>query len=179
MRSGELASDRRCYREIGGAACRCGGFRDSGEIALVVAGRSRPGLGIPTTALLVVLFVVMGLGLLYAYRAQTPSITPVVYSQAVTEINAGQVRKVTVTGGRATLELQDGDKQQLNLPERPETFQKVLNDYNAANPSRQIVIDYQQESQGFQVVSSILLSLLPILLIGAFLLYVFRRSVSR
>jgi ATP-dependent Zn protease len=129
--------------------------------------------------LLVVLFVVMGLGLLYAYRAQTPSITPVVYSQAVTEINAGQVRKVTVTGGRATLELQDGDKQQLNLPERPETFQKVLNDYNAANPSRQIVIDYQQESQGFQVVSSILLSLLPILLIGAFLLYVFRRSVSR
>jgi hypothetical protein len=144
MRSGELASDRRCYREVGGAACRCSGFRDSGEIA-IVAGRPRQGLGF----------------------------------QAITEINNGQVRKVTIVAGRATLELQDGDKQQMNVPDRPETFQKVLDDYNAANPSRPIVIDYQQESQGFQVIASIFLSLLPILLLGAFFLYLFRRSVRR
>ena len=178
MRSGELASDRRCYREIGGAGCRCSGFRDSGEIA-IVAGRPRAGLGLPTTALLVVVLVVMGLALLYAYRSQTPAIQTVIYSQAIQEINSGSVKKVTIVGNKATLELQSFDRQQMILPERPETFQKQLDDYNAANPSRPIVIDYQQESQGFQVIASIFLSLLPILLLGAFFLYLFRRSAAR
>jgi hypothetical protein len=178
MRTGELPSDRRCYREIGGAGCRCSGFRDSGEIA-IVAGRSRAGLGLPTTALLAVVLVVMGLALLYAYRSQAPAIQNVAYSQAIEEINAGQVKKITIVGGRATLELQNADKQQMNLPERPQTFQKQLDDYNAANPSRPIVIEYQQVSQGFQVIASIFLSLLPIVLLGTFFLYLFRRSVAR
>jgi hypothetical protein len=179
MRSGELASDRRCYREIGGAGCRCSGFRDSGEIAMVIAGRQRVGLGIPTTALLAVVLVVMGLALLYAYRSQTPAIQTVIYSQAIQEISSGSVKKVTIVGNKATLELQSFDRQQMILPDSPTAFQKVLDDYNAANPSRAIVIDYQQESQGFQVIASIFLSLLPIFLLGTFFLYLFRRSVPR
>lgn len=129
--------------------------------------------------LLTLLLIVMGLGLLYAYRSQTPTMQPVTFSQAVDEINRGQVKKATIVDGRAILELQSGDRQQLNLPERPETFQKLLDDYNAANPSRPITVEYQQDSQGFQVLASILLSLLPILLLGAFFLYLFRRSVPR
>ena len=122
----------------------------------------------------------MGLALLYAYRSQTPSVQTVVYSQAVQQINSGQVKKVTIVANKATLELHNNnEKQQLNLPDRPETFQKLLDDYNAANPSRQIVIDYQAESATFSVIGSIFLSLLPVLLIGAFLLYVLPRSRSR
>jgi hypothetical protein len=180
MRSGELASDRRCYREVGGAGCRCGGFRDSGEVAAVV-GRARTGRSVLLSGLLTLLLTVMGLGLLYAYRSQAPSLQTVALTQAIQEINAGQVKKVTIFAGanRATLELQGTDKQQTNLPDRPESFQKVVDDYNTANPSRQITIDYQQESAPFAVIGSIFLSLLPVLLLGAFFLYLTSRLRSR
>ena len=178
MPSGETASDRRCYREISGAGCRCSGFRDSGEVA-VLAVRSGAGRSVITSILLFVLLVVMGLALLYAYRSQSPSVQTVGYSEAVQQINSGQVRKVTIVANKATLELQNNDKQQTTLPERPEAFEKLLADYNAANPSRRVTIDYQQESATFSVIGSILLSLLPVLLLGGFFVYLRSRSRSR
>ena len=179
MRSGELASDRRCYREIGGAGCRCSGFRDSGEVA-IIAGRTRTGFGLPMAALIAVVLVVMGVGLLYAYRSQSPAIQSITFSQATQEINSGQVMKVTIVGNKATLDLRGGgERQQLVLPEGAVTFQKVLDDYNSANPTRQMVIDYQAEAAPFAVIGSIFLSLLPVLLLGAFFLYLFRRAVVR
>jgi hypothetical protein len=108
--SGDLTSERSCYREIGGGACRCSGFRDSGEVAVAATGRPRAGRSAPTAALLAVVLVVMGLGLLYAYRSQTPAISSVPMSQAIQEVNAGQVAKVTITGNKATLALRNGDK---------------------------------------------------------------------
>lgn len=178
MRSGELASDRRCYRDVGGAGCRCGGFRDSGEVALrAVPGRG--GRSLVTGGLLTLVLVVMGLGLLYAYRAQTPSVAPVAYSEAVREINAGQVKRVTVVSNTATLELQNGDRQQLNLPDRPDAFQKVLDDYNSANPTRTIIVEYRQVSPTFSVIGSIFLSLLPVLLLGGFFFYLTSRLRPR
>src|SRR5687768_6412978 len=122
------------------------------------------------------LLVVMGLALLYAYRSQTPSVTPVNYTEAVQKINAGQVKKVTIFPNKATLELQNDTKQQLNLPERPEAFQKVLDDYNAANPSRQIIVGFELESATFSVIGSIFLSLLPVVLIGGFFFYMMRQA---
>ena len=115
MRSGELASDRRCYRAIGGAGCRCGGFRDSGEVA-VIANPSRAGGSLARSLLLTMVLIVMGIALLYAYRAQTPSVQSVAYSQAIQEINSGQVAKVTITGSKATLERRSGKKQQTIVP---------------------------------------------------------------
>lgn len=178
MRSGELASDRRCYREIGGASCRCSGFRDSGELA-VIAAPTPAGRSVITVLLLVVVLIVMGLALLYAYRSQTPSVQTVAYSQAIQEISSGQVKKVTITGGKATLELQSGEKQQTTVPQPPEALEKVLNDYNSANPSRPIVVEFQSDSSGFQIIFSIILSLLPVLLLGAFFLYLTSRLRSR
>jgi hypothetical protein len=177
--SADLTSERNCYREIGGAPCRCSGFRDSGEVATAAAGRPRAGRSAATSALLAAVLVVMGLALLYAYRSQTPALTSVPMSQAVQEVNGGQVVKVTVTGNRATLELRGGDKHQTTLPDRDEIFQKTLADYNTANPTRQIVIDYRPEDSSFSVIGAIFLSLLPVLLLGAFFTYLFRRSVSR
>ena len=178
--SADLTTERNCYREIGGAACRCSGFRDSGEVATAAAGQPRAGRSVATSALLAVVLVVMGLALLYAYRSQTPAVATIPMSQALQEINGGQVKKVTIVANKATLELNStGEKQQTTLPDRDEVFQKVLADYNTANPTRQIVIDYQQESASFTVIGSIFLSLLPVLLLGAFFAYLFRRSVSR
>src|SRR2546430_16723492 len=69
--------ERPCYREVGGAACRCGGFRDSGERAMpIVAGRQmRTGPNrLVLNAGITLLLVVMGLWPLCEYRAETPSI---------------------------------------------------------------------------------------------------------
>ena len=176
---GDLTSERNCYREIGGAPCRCSGFRDSGEVAMAAAGQPRAGRTPLTSALLAVVLVVMGLALLYAYRSQTPAVATIPMSQAVQEVNAGQVVKVTVVGNRATLELRSGEKRQTTLPDRDEIFQKTLADWNMANPTRQIVIDYRTEDPSFALIGSIFLSLLPVVLLGAFFIYLFRRSVSR
>jgi len=172
--------DRPCYREIGGAPCRCKGFRDSGEIAVAATGVPRPTSAF-RNGVLTLLLVVLGLALLYAYRSQTPAIQTVTITQAIQEVNAGQVKKVTIFSGanRAVLELANGDKHQTTLPERDEVFQKALFDYNTANPSRQITIDYQQESPTFSVIGSILLSLLPVFLIGGFFYYMMRQSQRR
>jgi len=175
----DLTNERNCYREIGGAPCRCGGFRDSGEVAIAAAMQPRARRSPLTAALLSVVLIVMGLALLYAYRSQTPALTTIPLSQAVQEINAGQVAIVTITSNRATLELRSGEKHQTTLPDRDEVFQKTLADYNTANPTRQIVIDYRPEDSSFAVIGSIFLSLLPVLLLGAFFTYLFRRSVSR
>lgn len=179
LASADLTSERNCYREVGGAACRCSGFRDSGEVAIAATGQPRAGRSPMTAALLALVLVVMGLALLYAYRSQSPAVPSVALSQAIQEINAGQVAKVTIIGNRATLDLHSGGKHQTTLPDRDEIFQKTLADYNAANPSRQIVIDYRAEDSSFALIGSIFLSLLPVLLLGAFFTYLFRRSVSR
>ena len=178
MRSGELASDRRCYRKIGGAGCRCVGFRDSGEVA-VIASSSRGGGSLLRSLLLTVVLIFMGLALLYAYRAQAPAVQAVAYSQAIREINSGQVRKVTITGNRATLELLNIEKHETIVPQPPAALEKTVSDYNAANPTRTIVFEFQSDSSGFQVLLSILLSLLPVLLLGAFFLHMSSRMRPR
>jgi hypothetical protein len=176
--SGELSSERRCYREIGGAGCPCSGFRDSGEVA-VLAVPSRAGGNVLMLPLLIVLLIVMGLALLYAYRSQSPSVQTVAYTQAIQQLNSAQVRKVTITGSRAALELASGEKQHTILPQPPAVFETALADYNAANPTRAVVVEYQPESAGFQVITSILLSLLPLLLLGGIFIYLRSRSRSR
>ena len=172
--------DRACYREVGGAPCRCRGFRDSGEIALAATVGMRP-TGIYRSAALTLLLVVMGLALLYAYRSQTPALQTVTITQAIQEVNSGQVRRVTIVTGasEATLELVNSDRQQTNLPERDEVFQKALFDYNTTHPAQTITIDYQQESATFSVIGSIFLSLLPVLLIGGFFYYLMRQAQRR
>jgi hypothetical protein len=176
--STESGVDRPCYREVGGAPCRCKGFRDSGEVAVAAMAGSRP-TSLFRNGLLTLLLVVLGISLLYAYRSQTPAIQSVPLSQAIQEVNAGQVKKITIVASRATLELANGEKQQTALPERDEVFVKAVIDYNSANPSRQIVIEYQQESATFSVVGSIVLSLLPVVLIGGFFYYMMRQAMRR
>ncbi len=123
----------------------------------------------------------MGLGLLYAYRSQSPALQTVTITQAIQEVNAGQVRRVTIVTGanKATLELVNGDTLQTNLPERDEVFQKALFDWNTAKPSKQITIDYQQENAAFPVIGSIVLSLLPVFLIGGFFYFMMREAQRR
>ena len=103
--------------------CSSGGFRESGAIAvpvgsLAIRGPAR-GFQLVRVAALVLLLVVMGIGLLYAYRSQTPSVPRVDLSQAIQDINAGRVRAVTIAGSSATLEFRDNPahREQATVPE--------------------------------------------------------------
>ncbi|HEX9268885.1 MAG TPA: ATP-dependent zinc metalloprotease FtsH [Candidatus Limnocylindria bacterium] len=127
--------------------------------------------------ILTLLLVVMGVALLYAYRAQSPSAAVVPVSQAISEINAGSVKRVTITGDQAQLELNDNTtKQSTTIGDKHDAFDKAIFDYNSANQSRQVEIVYAKDSQTFGIIGSILLSLLPVLLIGGFFVYMMRQA---
>ena len=132
-------------------------------------------------AVLTLLLVVMGLALLYAYRAQTPSVPEVDITKALQDINAGQVKAVTIAGTRATLEFRDvtRGKEQTTIPEPDTILGRAVTDYNAAHPAQAIELRYVSESQPFSVVGSVILSLLPVLLIGGFFYYLMREARRR
>ncbi|TMB95445.1 MAG: ATP-dependent zinc metalloprotease FtsH [Chloroflexi bacterium] len=120
----------------------------------------------------------MGLALLYAYRSQTPAITTVPISQAVQDVQAGKVKTVTEIATKATLELNDNTKEQTQLPDnsKDDPLQQAVIAYNNANPTRQVVLKYEEQSATFSVIGSVLLSLLPVLLIGGFFFYMMRQA---
>jgi hypothetical protein len=168
--------ERPCYREVGGAACRCSGFRESGMFAIpgsIPARDSAPGLAIARVAALALVLVVLGIGLLYAYRSQTPSVPQVDLAQAIQNINAGRVRAVTVSGNAATIEFRDSPshKEQTTLPQPDTVIAPAVSQYNAANPSQPIELRFVSGAPGDGVIVPIVLSLLPVLLIGGFFYY--------
>src|SRR5438034_3243770 len=120
----------------------------------------------------------MGLALLYAYRSQTPAITTVPISQAVQDVQAGKVKTVTEIATKATLELNDNTKEQTQLPDnsKDDPLQQAVIAYNNANPTRQVDLKYEEQSATFSVIGSVLLSLLPVLLIGGFFFYMMRQA---
>ena len=62
----DTGPERPCYREIGGAPCRCSGFRDSGEVAVSASLVPSPA-SFSKNLILTLLLVVTGVALLYAY----------------------------------------------------------------------------------------------------------------
>ncbi len=119
----------------------------------------------------------MGVALLYAYRAQTPATKEIAVSEAVQKIERGEVKQVTIAGIKASLELSEGGaKLQTTLPDRDEPLSRAILDHNKANPSRQVALKFEQESATLGLVGSVLLSLLPVLLIGGFFIYMMRQA---
>ncbi len=118
----------------------------------------------------------MGIALLFAYKAQSPSAQTVTVTAAVDEIQTGQVSKVAIQGSTATLELKSGTKQTVSIGDKSDTFQKVIYDYNAASPSNKVDLSLPADSQTVGIIGSVLLSLLPVLLIGGFFVYMMRQA---
>ena len=109
----------------------------------------------------------MGLALLYAYRSQTPSVPEVSITAAIQDIQAGKIKSVTVVANKATLDYRNGSqKEQAQLQEQDQLLSKAITDYNNANPSQAVELKYQPDNNSLSIVGSIVLSLLPVLLIG-------------
>jgi len=129
--------------------------------------------------ILTLLLVVMGLALLYAYRSQTQPIQPASMTEAVQLVQAGKVKSVTVVANKATIELNDGTstKRLVNLPDstQQDPLSQAITAYNASH-SQPVDLKYEEQSATFSVIGSILLSLLPVLLIGGFFFYMMRQA---
>ncbi|HEV8654279.1 MAG TPA: ATP-dependent metallopeptidase FtsH/Yme1/Tma family protein, partial [Candidatus Limnocylindria bacterium] len=129
--------------------------------------------------ILTLLLVVMGVALLYAYRAQSPTSKDMDYSEALGRIERGEVSKISVSSNKATVELRDSQqKYQVTLPDRDDQLAKTVNDFNRgqANADKKVNLKYETESPTLGLIGSVLLSLLPVLLIGGFFIYMMRQA---
>src|SRR5207253_1584961 len=124
------------------------------------------------------LTVPMGVALLYAYRTQSPSASIASYDKAISEIRGGQVKSVTLNTDTATINKLDNTTETVNIGTNDGgAFQKIVVDYNATQaPTSTVTINIGKDSQTFGIIGSVLLSLLPVLLIGGFFVYMMRQA---
>ncbi len=128
----------------------------------------------------VALVVVLGLGLLYAYRSQTPAIPTIPVTQAISDVQNDRVKDVVIENDRATLALVDGSREQTTTAGGTSSpLLEAVTEYNRQKPGRAVSIRY--ETSGFDgwPILSVLLALLPMLFLIALVLfaaYAFARS---
>ncbi len=126
------------------------------------------GLGVAAAILLTVF---LGIGLLYAYRSQSPAVPAVPYSAVLNEVQQGRVRSVAIEDGRATVMLIDATQQQVTLPDNGESLVRAIQDRNTADPAHPIDVRF---SSGLQPNPAplILFVILPVLVLALPLLFV-------
>jgi hypothetical protein len=157
------AFDAHLHPELG--APSLAGSTGSGQIPLAPPSPGNQGPFVLRLLLVLVLLFVVGLGLLYAYRSQTPAVPSVSLAQVLSELQDGRVRAVTIEGNRATVVLADGRTEQTTIPEPDTVLVRAVTDRNQADPAHQISMRFSQPTPDFSVVSSIFLSILPLLLL--------------
>ena len=96
----------------------------------------------------------MGVALLYAYKAQSPSAAIVSYDKAVSEIQSGQVKSVNLNTDTATLTKVDNSTETVTIGTNDGgAFQKLVVDYNATQPANgHVQLNLTKESQTFGII---------------------------
>ena len=126
------------------------------------------GLSAAAVVAAVLLLLVLGIGLLYAYRSQSPAVATIGYSAALAAVHEGKVRSVAIEGGQATLTFVDGARQQANVPDNGQVLVQTISEYNRTNPAHPIDVTMNNGSgPGF---APVLIGLLPMLLLIALVL---------
>lgn len=142
------------------------GSTGSGQIPLAPSSPSGPAWGVVRLIGAVLVVVIVGLGLLYAYRAQAPAVPSTSFPQVLSEIQNGAVRSVTVEGSRVTVVLIDGRTEQTTVPSGDLVVRAVA-ERNQADPGHQIELRFSPASPDASVAWSIFLSFLPLILLVA------------
>ncbi len=130
--------------------------------------RANPVIGVVAGILLI---IVIGVGVLYAYRSQVPAMPQVSYSTALSEVHEGRVRLVVIEDGRVTLSLTDGSQQQVVTPDGGMGLAQAVADRSRADPAHPIELRASNGVlAGPAFASSLLIALLPLLVIIALIL---------
>jgi hypothetical protein len=162
------AVDAHAHPELG--ATSLVGSTGSGQIPLAPPSQGSPAASFLRLLLVLIALFVLGLGLLYAYRSQTPAVPSVSLAKVLSDIQDGRVRAVTIEGDRATVVLTDGPTEQTTAPNGDVLMRAVSDRNRAVGTAQQIALRYSQTSQDFSVVGSIFLSVLPLLLLVGLIL---------
>ena len=132
-------------------------------------GKSSGVLGLGAALLLM---VVLGLGLLYAYRSQSPAVQMVPFSNAMAALDSGRLRSVVIEDGRAHLTFTDGSRQDAALPDDGNQLVHAISAHNASDPAHPVDLAINNSGSpgvaGFFV--TLIVTLLPILLLVALVL---------
>jgi len=120
---------------------------------------------------LIIVLPVLAVALLYAYRAQTPATEQVAYSAVLNEVQEGKVRAVIVEGNRAAITLADGRRQLVTVPDGDETLARAVLDRNRSDPAHLIELRYEGSAPSFGIAGAVVLSLLPVVLLVAVILF--------
>lgn len=113
-------------------------------------------------AAILMLFIALGLGVLYAVRAQAPAAVNIPMTQAISEIQSDRVSEVVVEGDRATVRLIDGVQQRVATGGAVQSLLDAIQEYNRVKPARSIAVRYDNPYfYGWPAVA-VLFGLLPI-----------------
>ena len=133
----------------------------------------RQGISVIGVAAALLVVVVLGVGLLYAYRSQAPALQQVPYAQALSEIQNGQVRSAVVEDHLVTLRLNDGSQQQTVAPDNGDALARAVTSHNASDPTHPVEFSFMNGG-GAGIVplfTGVIVALSPILVLGALALY--------
>jgi cell division protease FtsH len=119
----------------------------------------------------------MGVALLYAYRAQTPATKEITESEAIARVQRGEVQEIAVSGNKATITLRDGGQKFVaTLGDDTREFTSRIYNYNDANPGKSVSLKNEEQSATLGLIGQLFIGLLPVLLIGAFFIYMMRQA---
>jgi len=121
-------------------------------------------------ALLLMVFV-GGLGLLYAYRSQSPTIPTVPLTQAITDIQNGSVDQILLENDRATLTFTLGSREQTFVGGSRDVLLQAVTEYNRAHPAKDIQMRVDDRYPFGQTLLSVVLGLLPLVFLIALVLF--------
>lgn len=129
--------------------------------------------------LVLTLVVVLGIGLLYAYRSQTPAIQTIPMTQAISDIQTDRVDEITLMDDRAMMTLVGGGREQTMTGGNADALLQVVTEYNRAKPGRSIGLRYEYSWYYRAPLLGVVLGFLPLLFLIALVLvaaYAFARS---
>lgn len=134
-------------------------------------------------ALIVVFLLLLAVGGLYAYRAQTPAIPSVPMTQAVSQLQRGQVTTIEFVGDRATVTLADGTREVTTVAGAPtDPVSVALSDYNATHATAKVAVDYRSDAYAVSylipALFSFLLTVLPLAVLALLILLLARRFTT-
>ena len=130
---------------------------------------------IKNISLVILLFLIIS-GILVLYSAPTQKPVEVSLNGLVNQINAGEVKQITVDSDQLTIMLNNGTQEKA-IKEAGSSLTDTLNNYGTDKGKlQQVTLDVKNPSSFSVLAGTILPFLLPFLLIGAFIWFMMRQA---